>query len=280
MTIHTLASLPALRSSELLEEESSIPREQEEVRHTSSSASFAYALPEFISAVRDVRTKPSYIDKCQALKKAYENGKTVAGNADEIINIVEVSERLADKNVSWSGPLSWILLPLQALALATGIYRVYKTHQFLKELDSKIPDRQEESARGRISAVRASLRFLKAKSAKALHAHFALGEQSPVTDKLTSLLRKLSSRNAEEKAKALQEGEALLGKLKTRVKRKIGFEIAATISRVITITLSVLLLTTPPGLILSAAVLAASAIGTGIKAYKKKALPENPNYLN
>jgi hypothetical protein len=292
MAIPAMSSLASLRSRDLptargsrgqnvrkpLEIES--PRAQEDIRHSSSSTAFAYALPEFISAVQDIRTKPSYFDKGRALQKAYETGKTLASNTNEIINIVEVAEQLADKKISWTGPLSWILLPLQSLALATGIYRVYQTNTFRKELNSHFhTSRPEETARARTRVVQGALQFLQTKNEKTLRAHLAFGDTSSVTEKINALSQKLTSRNAQEKAEALQEGEALMQKLKARVKNKMRFEIAATIMRVVTITLSVLLLTTPPGAILSTAVIVAGAIGSGIKAFKKKALPENPKYL-
>jgi len=209
--------------------------------------------------------------RAHAVYNTIDKGKEVVSCAIDTAEGLETVGTVAKGAIKWTPLAATALLPLEAVALGTAIYDTHKVHAFKKRLET-VPAPTRPTLTGRSSAARASLELLVEKEdEKSLQKKLGLSPKLPVVEKIKSVIRKIDL--APREAKTVEEAEKLASDLKTRVKKKLFFDVLGLVSRIFAVATVILLIISPLAPIFLGLAALAAIIGTGIYFWQKRALP-------
>jgi hypothetical protein len=231
-----------------------------------------FAIPEVVTAGKEVFTKKAPKEKVQAAGKLVLSSAAVVDAATEVAEGLHSVGAVSEHAVAWTTFVGHLLFPIQIIMLAIGIRKVYQDAKFCKQFEQTM-----KTADSRRSAVTEALRYLKAQDPKSLKGRLSLAKESKLDKKIARHMRDITEGNRLQKVLAIREGEKLVQELKERVRKKLTLDVLGLALKIVSVACAVALFFTPPGLVIAAITTVAAVIGLGLFFYKRHAMKQPLN---
>jgi hypothetical protein len=239
------------------------------------------ALPHLISDVSDVITQNDTARRAQAVAWTILSAAEVVSHAAEFSDALEHVGILSERQTAWTSKIQIAFLPLQIVSLGMGAFKVYKINEFRKDFMKfiKSTDDYKPSMLPKAEIIQ-TLLFIHSYNEKTLRSRLALGKNCKIQECATHLIQKLRSCSKEDKKLALQEGEKLMENFKSRIKKKLAYEIVGIVLEIATLVCAILFfVTASTGAFALGAMAFLSVSSLALFAYNKTALTRYPSFL-
>jgi hypothetical protein len=250
------------------------PTSSKAVRYVSATKLVAglpglFAIRDFfkslVSVYREKGRKPrTFVD-------LIDQGHEVVHAAVDMAEGLKSAKAVTEEAIAWTKPIGTYLLPLEVISLSTSIYDAWGTAKAKKHIDH-LPIAQGRMEKRAATADMALKWLTSRKTEKSLGKRLGLAPTCSIAKKVEDLRARL--RVGETRKAAVEESEGLLKALKSRVSKKLTWEVLGVVTKVFACVCTVLLLLSPLSPLLLGLSTLAALVGTGIYLWKRYSIPK------
>lgn len=256
-----------------------IPKEVEYIANLSKVLSFI-SFPLAILAFGQEGVKLIQADSMK--KRVLTTGKLLdqsgklARGLKSFIDGLKIVGALAKTAAPWSSILGTIAFPFGVIGTGFQLYDLWEMGKFRREIGvhCSVP-KDATSLKGRVKNLTKACTYVIENEEK-ITQKLQLSKESPMRQKIESIVKRLETANKEEAKLLVEEGEKLLQTLKGRATTQLSFKVASTALSVATVVTSGVVIFSPAAPF-APAVLGAFVIGgMGLELVKSQVLLKDP----
>lgn len=233
-------------------------------------------IPKFINNVYAAMEVDKTMDKAYHATKAVLGGLGIVQVGTSIIEGAKFFGWIAKDALPWTPVVSLALFPLQILGLESAVSTIYQGFKAKEMMEQELPkSKKTDSPQDRFTNLTKSCRYI-IDNKKEVGKLLSISKEAGISDKAKKILSDLASENNDTRIKALEEGEAMMKILRTRVDTKIGIGIGAIAVKVTALVASGILLFALPTPAAPAILGAVAVLSLSFWAFEKIMLNGDP----